>query len=87
MTHGTVLNRSLRTEITVCARAPSPSCNYIFLKCILYKGEDQPETRLQDKAVGVDAVSVLELRLFVKGVSANHFVIQSIFNSSKKNEV
>lgn len=69
LSHDTILDRSLRTEIVGSAQAPSPSCNYIFLKCILCKGEDQLQAVLGDKAVGVDSVSALEAGQFLKSMS------------------
>lgn len=57
------------------AQAPSPSCNYIFLKCILCKGEDQLQAGLGDRAVEIDAVSALEAGLFLKGMSENALIL------------
>lgn len=82
LTHNTILDRSLGTEIVVSAQAPSPSCNYIFLKRILCKGEDQREAMLKDKAVETDTVSALEARLFLKDMSVNRLVLKSILSSS-----
>lgn len=65
--------------------AQAPSCDYVFLKCILCKGEDQPEAVLQGRAMEIDAVSVLESRLFLKGTSVCLFILQTLF-SSLKNE-
>lgn len=74
------------TEIVVSAQAPSPSCNYTFLKCILCKGKDQREATLKDKAVEIDTESALEARLFLKGVSVNRLVLKSILSSFKNEQ-
>lgn len=76
LTHDAVLDRSLGTQIAVSAQAPSPSCYYIFLKCILCKGEDQREAMLKEKAVAIDRMSVLEARLLLKDTYSVVFVIK-----------
>lgn len=63
-------------KIVGSAQAPSASCNYIFLKYILCKGEEQLQAVQGDRAVENDSVSALEAGLFLKGMSVNTLVLE-----------
>lgn len=53
------------------------------MKCILCKGEGQPEAVLGGKAVAIDTVFVLKSRLFLKAMSVCLFVLLTPFSSFK----